>query len=532
MQHKKIPLADTKAFSSFFLDYLQKDILVPFYHRFPVIDNFGAQIREKGKAFPEENRHLLVSTLGSQYENLSVSDAVKKNIASLAGTKTFTVTTGHQLNIFTGPLYFIYKIITAINACRKLKEAYPEFDFVPVYWMASEDHDYDEIKYFRLYGKKYTWETSQQGAVGRFSTADLVPLLEQVPGDISIFKDAYTKHKTLAGAVRHYVNALFGQYGLVVVDADDAALKGTFRPVVEEDIFSHATVGMVNESNKRLAALGYKTQVHCRDINFFYLVDNIRGRIEKRNGHYAVVDTSLQFSEAELRKLIAAHPERFSPNVILRPLYQETILPNLAYIGGPSEVVYWLQLKNVFEHFHVPFPMLMPRNFAMVMDHTIQRKLEKTGLSVEQLFQEKNFLFNHWTLHHSRNNLTVGEERTTIREIYHQLAKRAEAVDKSLRPFTAAEGTRVLNSLEKIERKLLRAEKRRHADKLRQIEAIKDTLFPNGSLQERVDNFLNFYQQDKAFISKLVALLDPFDYQFNILTYPGNDEERTEENLS
>ena len=520
MQHKKIPLADTKAFSSFFLDYIQqKETLKPFYNRFPLPANFKEQITEKSTAFPALHRERLVSSLQKQYASLTVSDSVSRNISAFAQPDTFAVTTGHQLNIFTGPLYFIYKIVTVINACKRLKKDYPDYNFVPVYWMASEDHDYDEIKYFRLYGKKYVWETSQSGAVGRFVTNDIKRLLEEVPGDISIFREAYTKNKTLAGAVRHYVNSLFGRDGLVVIDGDDRQLKALFTPVIEDDIFNGTTLPLVSDTNKRLAGLGYKTQVFCRDINFFYLDAGIRARIEKSGDRFIVVETDLSFSESELRSLAKHEPEKFSPNVILRPLYQEWILPNLAYVGGPAENIYWLQLKNVFDQYKVPFPMLMPRNFAAIIDHTVHRKLEKTGLDFSCYFEEKNYLFNHWMLKNSKKDLTVGSERSTIREIYSQLKQRAESIDKTLGPFAGAEGTRVMNGLEKIERKLLRAEKRLHTEKLRQIEAVKEALFPNGSLQERVDNFLNFYQQDKDFIQRLIDCFDPFDYQFNVLTY-------------
>jgi len=520
MQHKKIPLADTKAFSSFFLDYIQqKETLRPFYNRFPVPENFNAQIAEKANAFPQAHRKVLVSVLKKQYQDIKVTEAVADNISALESATTFVVTTGHQLNIFTGPLYFIYKIITVINTCRRLKEDYPDYNFVPVYWMASEDHDYDEIKYFRLYGKKYIWQTDQKGAVGRFHTKDFKKLLDEIPGDITPFREAYTKNKTLAAAGRQYVNALFGDEGLVTLDADERDLKALFRPVMENDIFNHKTLELVNETNKELADRGYKTQVFCRDINFFYLDNSLRSRIEEHDGRFRILDTTLEFSSDELKSIITTSPEKLSPNVILRPLYQEWILPNLAYVGGPAESIYWLQLKKVFDDYNVPFPMLMPRNFGMVVDHTIQRKLEKTGLGIERYFDDKNFLFNHWTLKNSKNDLTVGAERDTIREIYNALKKRAESIDKTLGPFTGAEGTRVINGLERIERKLLRAEKRQHTDKLRQIEAVKDALFPNGGLQERVDNFLNFYQQDADFIKNLMKHFDPFDYEFNILTY-------------
>jgi bacillithiol biosynthesis cysteine-adding enzyme BshC len=520
MQHKKIPIGDAKAFSAFFLDYIsQKDTLKPFYNRFPLLENFKPQIADKSKSFPTEHREILVKTLQRQYASLTPADAVKKNISSLADARTFTVTTGHQLNIFTGPLYFIFKIVTVINACKSLKEKFPDYHFVPVYWMASEDHDYDEIKYFRLYCKKYVWETSQKGAVGRFSTEGFDKLLKEIPGDTGIFKEAYLKNKTLSDAVRHYTNGLFENAGLVVLDADDHDLKDLFKDVIKADVFDQTTIGLVNKSNTGLQTLGYKPQIFCRDINCFYLDDQLRARIEKRGNNFIVVGTDLNFTEAALRKIVDENPEKFSPNVILRPLYQETILPNLAYVGGPAEIVYWLQLKNLFDYFKVPFPVLIPRNFGMVVDHTVQRKLEKTGLENAQLFEDKNYLFNHWTLSHSQHDLTVGPERSTILKIYEALQRRAESIDKTLGPFTAAEGTRAINSLEKIERKLLRAEKRQHDDKLRQIESVKDTLFPNGELQERVDNFLNFYQRDRTFIDQLLKHFDAFDFQFNILTY-------------
>ena len=363
MQLDKIALADTHAFSPFFLDYVdQKETLTSYFNRYPLIENFKAQISEKS-AFPSAHRDVLVAELQKQYKGLTVSKAVSENILLLKNPKTFTVTTGHQLNIFTGPLYFVMKIVTAINTCKQLKAKYPEYDFVPVYWMATEDHDYDEIKYFNLYGKKYVWETDQTGAVGRFNTKGLDALANEVPGDVTIFKEAYLKSKTLSQAVRHYVNELFGKEGLVALDGDDRSLKALFRDSMQKDIFNQEYKAVVDATNAGLEELGYKTQVFCRDINFFYLDNGVRSRIEKDGAGFKVVDTEISFSADDIKKLIQEEPEKFSPNVILRPLYEETILPNLAYIGGPAEVIYWLQLKEMFTRAGTPFPILMPRNF-------------------------------------------------------------------------------------------------------------------------------------------------------------------------
>jgi bacillithiol biosynthesis cysteine-adding enzyme BshC len=520
MHVHRLPLRDTKSFTPFFLDYVsQKKELTPFYHRFPVIENFEKQMTEKSAAFPAAHRLVLHQALRQQYGTRTVDAAVTTNVDLLKAPTTFTVTTGHQLNIFTGPLYFIYKIVTVVNACRQLKARYPHFDFVPVYWMASEDHDYDEIKYFRLLGQKITWTTEQHGAVGRFSTEGLAAIARELPAAAQFFAEAYSQNKTLAAAVRQYVTHLFGKDGLVVVDGDDAALKQLLAPVLEQELFHQRSHALVEKQNKALEQLGYSAQVFSRPINLFYLNDGVRARLEQQGDVFRVVDYSLRFSEAEIRAELAAHPERFSPNVILRPLYQEIILPNLAYCGGPAEMIYWLQLKGVFDYFQVPFPVLLPRNFALVLPGPVAHKWEKTGMTWADLFEEKNYLHNQWTIRNSGLALTLSAELTAGRALFEGVQQRAAEIDRTLVRMVAAESKRALDSLEKIEHKFLRAAKRKQQEKLQQIDAVKDFLFPNGSLQERTDSFLNFYLEDADFLDRLRAHLEPFDFRFTLIHY-------------
>ena len=518
MNLTSLDFRSTHAFSPFFLDYIeQQPSLQPFYQRFPTPQNFQGQLQEKSN-FAKGHRETLVKSLTVQYGALKINEAVKGNLSALGHEKTFTVTTGHQLNIFTGPLYFIYKIVTVINACRELQQQYPAYRFVPVYWMASEDHDYEEIKSFRLFGNKYVWNTQQSGAVGRFTLDELRKLANEVPGDVSIFKEAYSKNQNLAAAVRHYVNALFGEYGLIVVDGDDRHLKGLFARVIEDDLFQHTASQKVEATTRGLEQLGYHTQVNARQVNFFYLENGIRSRIERKGDAFSVVDTELSFTGAQIKSLIQNEPEKFSPNVILRPLYQEVILPNLAYVGGPAELVYWLQLKDMFQAFGVPFPILMPRNFAMVVDEATQKKFLKTGLEIRDLFEEKNFLFNQWVAKNSQHDLSLGKELEKLKVLYQSVQHQAAQIDPTLTKLVAAKNKRALDDLERIEKKMLKAEKRRHQDKLRQIETVKDALFPNGSLQERTDSFLNFYQGNLGFVSELARQLRPFDFRFNVLS--------------
>jgi bacillithiol biosynthesis cysteine-adding enzyme BshC len=516
MQVHRVALTETNAFSNFFTDYTErKDHLKPFYGLFPTLENFKEQIEAK-ESFPAQHREVLVNSLLKQYGQLKISRAASSNIDLLRDAKTFTITTGHQLNIFTGPLFFIYKIVAVINACKQLKQHYPDYNFVPVFWMASEDHDYEEIASFSLYGKKYTWVTDQTGPVGRFDPKSIGKLLGEIPGDINIFREAYNQ-PTLADACRYYVNELFGKEGLVIIDGDDVALKSLFRPIIREDVLRQTPKALVEEKNAKLTALGYHVQVFVRDINFFYLDKGIRARLEKTDDGFDVVDTRIKFSEKEIEDLIESNPEKFSPNVILRPVYQEVILPNLGYVGGPAEMIYWLQLKGIFDHFKIPFPILLPRCFALYVEKQQLAKWEKTKLDIADLFKEKNYLFNHWVLNNTHHNLTLGGELRHLDLMMNSVKERSLEIDPTLAPLVAAEATRMKKGLEKVERKMLKAEKRLHKEKLSQIEAVKDALFPKGGLQERTDNYLSFAQKDPAFVQKMIDVLDPFDLRFNVI---------------
>lgn len=516
-----IDFAETGLFAPIFYDFIhQKEELKKFYHRYPNLEAFQDQIHEKSNH--KINREALIQVLEAQYAQVSkVEESVKKNIESLSDKKTFTLTTGHQLNIFTGPLYFHFKIITVINACIQLKTKYPDFNFIPVYWMASEDHDLDEIKSVQLESKKYKWNTEQSGAVGRMKTDGLDELAKEISGEKSIFYKAYAEADNLADAVREYVNALYGKYGLVVLDADNAILKAEFKSVIYNDVVKNTANELVENCSKSLEDVGYKTQSFPREINFFYLKEDVRERIVKENSGYKVLNTQIQFTEEEIKTEIENHPERFSPNVILRPVYQEAVLPNLAYTGGPAEVAYWMQLKPVFESFQIPFPILLPRNFGMIIPNRIRHKIKKLKLNEVDLFTEREVLKKQITKKITAQKLNLNDERQELNAILGKIKNAAEEVDLSLSEMTEAETEKVRNTLDKIEKKMMAAEKRKHSDKMRQIDEINEYLFPGNGLQERKENFLSFYNADAKFIKRLTKAFDPFNLQFHIMRWDG-----------
>ena len=517
MTLEKLDFSQTHAFSPIFLDYIhQKESLREFYHRPPQLDSFKEQLAEK--QLSQAQRADLVQALEEQYASLEVSEAARSNIRALAEANTFTITTGHQLNIFSGPLFFIYKLVTTVNACRKLQEAYPNYRFVPVYWMASEDHDFDEINHFYLFGQKYQWETDQQGAVGRFGLEGLEQVLEALPEPAPLFEKAYREHDTLAQATRYFVNELLGEQGLVVLDADTAVLKKHLVSVMQDDALHHTAQGAVTAASEKLEKMDYRTQVFPREINLFYLTDQQRERLIAEDGQWLVNNTDQRFSEEALRQEMETHPERFSPNVVLRPLYQEMILPNLGYVGGPGELAYWLQLKPVFDHYQVAFPVLLPRNFGLVISKTNAKKLSKVGLSTTELFQDTNTLIKRFVESNAESSLSLSEEKAALADVYRQVEEKVLAVDGSLKGFIGAESSKAFKSLENIEKRLKKAEEQKQETAVGQIESLKEKLFPDGGLQERQENLLTYYINNPHFLDELLEVFDPFDLRFNVLS--------------
>jgi len=518
MNIQKLAFEETNAFKGLFLDYInRKKSLSPFYGNSPDLAGFKKQI--ESKTFPSGSRKVLVKALKEQYANLQTNDLVKNNIKSLEKENTFTVTTGHQLNIFTGPLYFIYKIITVINLCEKLKTEFPENNFIPVYWMASEDHDFEEIRSFNLFGKNYQWETSQTGAVGKFSPDGISKIIEELPERIELFEKAYLGNQTLSEATRQITNELFGEYGLVVLDADDKDLKSLFKDVIADDLHNHKANDLAGKAAEKLTQMGYSSQVYPRSINFFYIENGIRERIIKDSDNFLVKNSNISFSLAEINRVIDETPEKFSPNVVLRPLYQEMILPNLAYIGGPSEVAYWLQLKTIFETYRTPFPILVPRNYGLVITKNIHQKFEKLGIKPNEIFRDFHDLKMTYIARNSDDEISITSEIEKVMQNFECIKNKAGKVDKSLDGFIAAEAAKTQKSLENIGKRIRKSEEKKLEIELNQLENLKIKLFPDNNLQERHDNFLNFYINNPHFIEDIKNVFEPLDFRFNIVSY-------------
>ncbi|MCW8982026.1 MAG: bacillithiol biosynthesis cysteine-adding enzyme BshC [Altibacter sp.] len=524
------PYSETGYFSKLICDYLEKEpSLSAFYHREPDISAFKEQLEEKRTQFTAAQRKVLATRLLAQYKDLPLSQATLSNIDLLKESNTFTITTGHQLNLFTGPLYFLYKIFSVINLAETLSATHPNDHFIPVFWMATEDHDFEEINYFNLFGKKISWENASGGAVGRMATeglSNLLPELKEAWGEretgkklLSWFSEAYTQHNTLADATRYLANTLFAQYGLVIIDGDDAELKKQFIPYAENELTQKQSFQHITRTTQQLTDLGYPEQVHPREINLFYLKNGLRERIIERDGTYFINETRQSFTAEEILTELHTYPERFSPNALLRPLYQEIILPNLCYVGGGGELAYWFQLKDYFDATKVPFPVLLLRNSVLLLPKQLSEKLNKLKVPVKDLFQSPSALRTQCTHRDSDIEIDFSSQRTHLQQQFKELYDLAERTDASFVGAVAAQEKKQLNGLDHLEKRLLKAQKRKLADALDRVSALQSQLFPKESLQERSANFSEFYLvHGDSLLYELKEKLDPLHPEFTVIT--------------
>lgn len=527
MEISCIPFSRVPQLSKTDVAYSGNDTALRPFFRYEVSLEAFAQVIEDKKKDPD-HRAVLASALRTQYADLVQIPAVTAQLERLAQPHTFTVATAHQPCLFTGPLYYIYKAFSTIHLAGKLCEAYPDYHFVPVFVSGAEDHDFDEINKARLFNKTIEWQNEEGGAVGGMSTATLSPTLSELQAILgtsdaaqeafALIEKAYTSHSGYGAATIHLLHALLGRYGLVVVDSHVAELKRLFIPIMEKELLEQPSQALVQAAHDRLEAAGFSGQAFPREINLFYLRTGLRERIVLEDNLYKVLNTSFVFTRDEILAELRAHPEHFSPNVVMRPLYQETVLPNLAYIGGGGEIAYWLERMDQFAHFGVNFPMLIRRNSLWWIDEAGAKRMQKLGLSPEDLFEDTESLIKRYVAANTDQEISLAREKEQIQGAFAQILSKATALDPTLEKTVLGEQAKQLNALDVLEAKLLRAEKQRQDTSVQQIRSLKDKYFPGNGLQERHDNFLPLYiRHGQGFFELLRRELDPLKPGFVVV---------------
>jgi bacillithiol synthase len=529
MLKKLIPFNKVPQLAKTDLAYATGDrALMPFY-KYELRHEVFRQIIEDKKQQHNIPRAELVATLKAQYTQIPHLERTKLQIEALGDADTFTVTTAHQPCLFGGPLYFMYKAITAINLSEAIQGIVgPVAKIVPVFVLGTEDHDIDEVNHINLFHKTVRWEPGIGGAVGEIPTSTLTEVLAEIKAILGEtdharmmyqkLERAYTRQPNFASATQALLNDLFGRFGLVVLDMNAPALKAQIKPIIKAELTEQISHKLVLPVTEQLNALGFKTQATPREINLFYLQPGNRNRIVLQDDTYKVLNTDLSFTQAEILNELEQHPERFSPNVVLRPLFQESVLPNLAYVGGGGELAYWLERKPLFEHFKINYPVLVRRNSVLWIERDSVKKIQKFGISPVRFFEDVEAIVRQYVEENSATDVNLSGEINEVKRLFEEIADKAIQIDPTLEGAVRADAVKTQTLIEQWQGRLIRAEKQKHEVTLNQIRALKDKLFPGGGLQERHTNFMPFFlRYGERFFDIMKDKLLPLDQGFVVL---------------
>ena len=510
MNHTKINFTDIYHIPALIKDFLTEEKYSPIRFSLP---NALKKTEEKQHSFSYTQREILHQVLTEQMQDLKLSPKQKENIALLQQEHIFTITTGHQLNLFSGASFFIYKILQTIKTTHFLNQNSEHFKFVPIFWLATEDHDFEEINNFNTQNHQYQISGKSGGPVGRIKIEEnhfIQDFEEEFKDDvfgtelILWLKEAYQVGNSLTQATQLLVNRLFNEYGLLIIDGDNPILKEQMRNIFTDELLHQSLKKSTEKEIQCLTEKYGKVQVNPRETNLFYISET-RNRIEKIDNKYQIVDTDLVFEANELLEKM----ENISPNALMRPIYQEKILPNIAYIGGNAEIMYWLELKDYFNEIKLPFPLLIPRNSMLFLSEKTSMKIEKSGLKIEDFFQNFPQIMKDKLLHESELLEIIEQKEKEIKNAFILLKEKSSLTDKTFRNLIEAEETRQLKSYTRMKKRLLRAEKIKQHEKYTRMSQLYIDIHPKGIWQERVYNFSVFYAQNgRKWIEKCYNNMD------------------------
>lgn len=506
-------------FSAFDKGFQNRDPkLEPFVGAWPETASLLQRLEER--SFSSEKRHNLVSVLKDQYKSIGQLDRYEDLIDGLNNDSTFTVITAHQPVLFSGPLYVPYKIASAIHLARHLSEAQNERKVVPVFVTGGEDHDFDEMNHLHLYNNRITWDHDSGGPVGRFDLSGIDEAIEeiaQILGEprsdlkvIELIRSCFSGERNYAQAYQDFIIRLFGQYGLLVINMDSESLKKAFIPIMKREIIEKPSKELVEATQKEKSSAGYDPQAFVREVNLFYIRNKTRSIILPENGGFLLRELEETMTEEDILKELDAHPASFSPNVVLRPLYQEYSLPNIAYIGGGGELSYWTERRSQFEAFGIDYPILVRRSSAIHLESFIISRMKDVGLSLDQLTQDKHKVIKSLVSQDTTLDDELKSISKDVMQEFEKLVLLLEDQADSLGKYARSEERKLEKTLENFQTKSFREIKKEYDVKVGKIEKVFDRLFPNNNLQERYSNFLSYLNRHgKAYLDFLVENLDP-----------------------
>jgi len=506
--------ADT--FSSLFTDYVSDYGKVQQY--------YGGNFREEAhwksliKRVSERpiDRSALVQILANQNKSFHCGVRTLAHIDSLLNDNAVAVVTGQQVGLFTGPLYTIYKTLTTLKLVDELGTRFPEFIFVPVFWLEGEDHDYEEVNSVNLvntsnevatfeYQLRTPSSETNLGAVGKIEFDDgIVQLFEAIdqsliqtefkPKVLDLFRTAYQKGMSFNRAFAHLMNVLLENSGLVFLDPNDVEVKRLLAPLFQRELsetpkFCQLVIDQSAELEKQ-----YHAQVKPKPLNLFFFHHGGRYLLEPRADGYSLKGTRQHLTREFVQQAAVQSPELFSPNVVLRPICQDWLLPTVAYVGGPSEVAYFAQLKTLYREAQIPMPAIYPRASVTIVEEKVEIVLERFSLSLMDLFQDIELVKSRVAGQMAQLNIDelFASTLLSFQELFEQIKEPLQSIDPTL--LGALENTtrKIEGQIAGLKEKAVGAQKRRHEVALRQIDKAANLVFPHSHFQERELNVLYF----------------------------------------
>ncbi|MGZ5424024.1 MAG: bacillithiol biosynthesis cysteine-adding enzyme BshC [Candidatus Aminicenantales bacterium] len=487
-------------------------------------------------------RDDLAAVLSGQNESYGCGPETQGAIAKLARDEACAVVTGQQVGLFSGPLYTIYKALTAIKLADTLNHR-GLGSFVPVFWLASDDHDLAEIDHIALLDKDNRLREIRCPTPSRESKVPVskIPLPRDIGDCLEQLKDltldtefkadilgslseAYQPGRSYVEAFGRWMTRLFKSRGLVLIDASHPRLKEMGREIFFREIAEGSpSTRRAVAASERLRQAGYEAQIPLHEgiLNQFY-AERERQAIQWQDGAYDIKGLPAMATKEDLLKLAKEKPSVFSPNVLLRPLYQDAVLPTVAYVGGPSEIAYFGQLKGVYEAFGLPMPVIYPRKNVTIVERKIDHILKKYGLSVPDLWRNAAGAIGEITKQEIPDS--VGRAlllaRDHLERDYASVKAEILAFDPGLTESADRAKGKMNQQLDFLQKKVQQAARKRNDIAVQQLHKALDNLFPNQRLQERVFNIVPYLIKYGApFIDQLDQAIDidVADHQFLVM---------------
>lgn len=519
IDYRDIPLNE-KSSSQLYVDYMTdfEKVQSFFPQNFRDQDSWASVL--EAVASRQIDRSRLVRILSDQNRDFHCGVQTLANIDALHNDNTVAVVTGQQVGIFTGPLYALYKALTAIKLAQILRERHPDYHFVPVFWLAGEDHDFEEVRSITLIDKANNLARVEYlppdyhsgknlGPVGSLQVDDsfepfrqklleVLPDTDFKPKVMELLRVAYQKGMTLNRAFVHIMNDLLLDSGLIFLDPNQVEIKQILAPIFNSELTGASqTSQLVIDRSAELERF-YHAQVKPQPINLFMFHKGGRYLIEPRPEGFALKGTRQHFTREEMLQRVQESPELFSPNVILRPICQDTLLPTAAYVGGPAEIAYFAQMGPVYDTFKVPQPIIYPRASATIIEEKVQKVFERFSLGVPDFFKDIEVLKQN--LAERLSELSVDEmfggTSAALMETLQSLERGLEKLDPTLVSALKNVREKVGYQIDSLKQKALAAQTRRFDASMRQLEKASLHLFPSGNFQERelnIAHFLNRY---------------------------------------